>query len=290
MNQKLRNFLSASAVSVMAFSAMAQDALKPNSGQPGQNDTQSQDRSDYNTDRPDDRDVNRMLRTTQTEQIKRVTKVSDLIGMEVQNYQDEKIGTVNDFAVDVESGRIVALIVSTGGFLGIGDELSAIPPKAFRFNADRKALQLNASKEMLTKAPHFKSNQWPDIGQPEYADRVYRAYQVEPYFKTKDFSNVENETRKERDQNDKTLTPFDQGNSKADVDITAKIRKEIIAVENMSVSGKNVKIITKDGRVTLRGKADSAEEKRIIGEIANRIARSENVDNQLEVKPATASN
>jgi osmotically-inducible protein OsmY len=52
----------------------------------------------------------------------------------------------------------------------------------------------------------------------------------------------------------------------------------------------NVKFITIDGRVTLRGPVDTAEEKRLIGEIADRIARSENVDNQLEVKFTASSN
>jgi osmotically-inducible protein OsmY len=51
-----------------------------------------------------------------------------------------------------------------------------------------------------------------------------------------------------------------------------------------------VKIITIDDRVTLRGPVDTAEEKRLIGEIADRIARSENVDNQLEVKFTASSN
>jgi osmotically-inducible protein OsmY len=58
----------------------------------------------------------------------------------------------------------------------------------------------------------------------------------------------------------------------------------------MSVSAKNVKIITIDGHVTLRGPVNTAEEKRLIGEIADRIARSENVDNQLEVKFTASSN
>jgi osmotically-inducible protein OsmY len=57
----------------------------------------------------------------------------------------------------------------------------------------------------------------------------------------------------------------------------------------MSVNAQNVKIITVDGRVTLRGPVNTAEEKRLIGEIADRIAHSENVDNQLEVK-LTSSN
>jgi osmotically-inducible protein OsmY len=74
------------------------------------------------------------------------------------------------------------------------------------------------------------------------------------------------------------------------VETTAQIRKEIIAEKSMSVNARNVKIITKDGQVTLRGPVNSAEEKRLIGEIADRIARSGNVDNQLEVKLTTSSN
>jgi osmotically-inducible protein OsmY len=52
----------------------------------------------------------------------------------------------------------------------------------------------------------------------------------------------------------------------------------------------NVKFITIDGRVTLRGPVKTAKEKRLIGEIADRIARSGNVDNQLEVKFTASSN
>ena len=70
---------------------------------------------------------------------------------------------------------------------------------------------------------------------------------------------------------------------------TAQIRKEIIAGKNMSVNARNVKIITRDGRVTLRGPVNTAEEKRLIGEIADRIAQAGNVDNQLEVTVATSS-
>ena len=56
------------------------------------------------------------------------------------------------------------------------------------------------------------------------------------------------------------------------------------------VRGPNVKIITIDGRVALRGPVDPAEEKRLIGEIVDRIARSRNVDNCLEVKFTASSN
>ena len=219
-----------------------------------------------------------------------VQKASKLMGTSVKNLQDEKLGKVENLLVDLPSGRVVAVIVSSGGFLGMGDELSAVPPTALRFTADRDTLQLDASKEMLSSAPHFKANQWPDFAQPSYAGGVYRAYKVEPYFTTNATTEPDNTARNVRDRNNSTLTPLDQGNSKADVDTTAQIRKEIIAGKNMSVNAKNVKIITNNGQVTLRGPVNTAEEKRLIGEIADRIARSENVDNQLEVKLTTSSN
>ena len=212
-----------------------------------------------------------------------VQKASKLMGASVKNLQDKKLGDVNNILVDLAAGRIVAVVVSTGGFLGMGDELSAVPPTALRFTEEGKTLQLDASKEMLSQAPHFKANQWPDFAEPRYAGGVYHAYKVEPYFTT----DADNSRQNVRDRDDRTLTPLDQGKSKTDVDTTAQIRKEIIAAKNMSVKARNVKVITKDGQVTLRGPVDTAEEKRLIGEIANRIARSGNVDNQLEVKLTT---
>lgn len=103
--------------------------------------------------------------------------------------------------------------------------------------------------------------------------------------------DADNSARNVRDRDDQTLTPLDQGNSEADVDTTAQIRKEILAGENMSVNARNVKVITRDGRVTLRGPVNSANEKRIIGDIALRILKTDNVDNQLEVTvPKVSSN
>ena len=233
-----------------------------------------------------------------------IQKASKIIGTTVQNNQDEKLGKVDNLLVDLTSGRIVAVIVSSGGFLGMGDELSAVPPTALRFATGRDSLQLDASKESLSRAPHFKANQWPDFAEPGYAGGVYRAYKIEPYFTTNatpatdnTVRNVrdrndqtpvtrepDNSARNVRDRNDQTLTPLDQGKSQADRDITAQIRKSITAEKGMSVNAKNVKIITNQGRVTLRGPVNTAEEKRMIGEIANGLVTPEQVDNQLEVK------
>jgi hyperosmotically inducible protein len=212
-----------------------------------------------------------------------VERADELKGTPVRNLQDERLGTVENFMVDVSSGRIIAVIISSGGFMGMDGELTALPPTVLRFNAEHDTLQLDASKEILSSAPHFKANQWPDFSQPGYVAGVYRAYQIEPYFSTDMNAEPDNTARNVRDRNDETLTPLDQGNSQADIDTTAQIRKDIIADEGMSANAKNVMIITRDGRVTLRGAVNSDSEKNSVGEIANRVAHSGNVDNQLAV-------
>lgn len=100
----------------------------------------------------------------------------------------------------------------------------------------------------------------------------------------------DNTARNVRDRDQDSLTPLDQGNSKTDIDRTAQIRREIIDVKGLSVNAQNVKIITNEGHVTLRGPVDSADEKRIIGEIAIGIATSEHTDNQLEIVSAASVN
>jgi hypothetical protein len=213
-----------------------------------------------------------------------IRRASKLTGLSVLNRQDEKLGKVEDLMVDLPGGRIVAVIVSSGGFLGMGDELSVVPPSALEFDTERDSLRLDTSKEALSEAPHFKANQWPDMGEPGYIGGVYRSYKVEPYFSTNTTAEADNSGRNVRDRDERSLTPLNQGNSQTDVDITARIRKEVVGTESLSVNAQNVKIITSNGRVTLRGPVTTAEEKRLIGQIAISAVRIENVDNQLEVK------
>jgi sporulation protein YlmC with PRC-barrel domain len=219
-----------------------------------------------------------------------VQKASKLMGTPVNNLQDENVGKVKNFIVDLSCGRIVAVIISSGGYMGMDGELSAVPPTTLRYNTEHDSLQMDTSKEMLANSPHFKSNEWPDFNQAGYAGGVYHAYKVEPYFNTDATTEPDNTARNVRDDDNSTLTPMYQGNSQADIDTTAQIRKEIIAADGMSTNAKNVKIITMDGHVTLRGLVNSADEKRQIGDIANRIARAANVNNQLEIQITTSSN
>lgn len=86
-----------------------------------------------------------------------------------------------------------------------------------------------------------------------------------------------------RDRNDQTKTAGDQAENEADRTISQNIRKELSADDSLSTNGKNVKIITADGKVTLRGPVKSDAEKSAIAGKAQQVAGVKNVDNQLEI-------
>ncbi len=88
----------------------------------------------------------------------------------------------------------------------------------------------------------------------------------------------------ERDAEGATTTPFDQSNSQPDIDLVAEIRAEVLDLDDLSVNGRNVKIITEAGKVTLRGPVESRAESDAIERVASGIAGAENVVNELEVK------
>lgn len=78
-------------------------------------------------------------------------------------------------------------------------------------------------------------------------------------------------------------TPFNQLENKYDRAITQKIRKAIVANKNLSMNAKNIKIISEEGFVTLRGWVNSDEEKLLIDKITRNTSGVNKVDNQLEI-------
>jgi hyperosmotically inducible protein len=93
----------------------------------------------------------------------------------------------------------------------------------------------------------------------------------------------DNTGRNERDQSGKTLTPGDQSTNKADVELTRKIREAVVADKSLSTDAHNIKIITIDGMVTLRGPVGSDTERTKIVATAKRLAGKDKVDSQLEI-------
>ena len=91
-------------------------------------------------------------------------------------------------------------------------------------------------------------------------------------------------TKKNKDQTSPTADQ--QKMNPTDRAITQKIRKAIHEDKSLSTYAHNIKIITQDGKVTLRGPVRSEEEKNNLQAKAVAVAGAENVTSQLEVAPS----
>lgn len=79
-------------------------------------------------------------------------------------------------------------------------------------------------------------------------------------------------------------TAQDQSNVQSDRETTAKVRKAIIADKDLSMYAHNIKIITRNGTVTLKGPVKSDDEKqKVETDVAGVVSRDSLVD-QLTVK------
>jgi osmotically-inducible protein OsmY len=90
----------------------------------------------------------------------------------------------------------------------------------------------------------------------------------------------------QRDKNPAAVTADQQGNSKEDISRTAAIRKAITDQKDLSTYGRNVKIVTLNNQVTLRGPVRDEQERALIAKLATDVAGVPNVKNELEIAPA----
>jgi hyperosmotically inducible periplasmic protein len=87
-----------------------------------------------------------------------------------------------------------------------------------------------------------------------------------------------------RDRAPGAMTAGQQSNAKSDVEITREIRRAVVKDHSLSMLAHNVKIVSANGNVTLRGPVKTEEEKTAIASKAQAIAGAGKVDDQLEVR------
>jgi sporulation protein YlmC with PRC-barrel domain len=101
-------------------------------------------------------------------------RVSKIIGSEVRTKTGDKIGDIRDLVVD-NNGAIKLAIVATGGFLGVGDRLHAVPWDLLA-QGSRDERILDIDKARLKDAPGFTSRTWPDLGDDHWLADNRRYY------------------------------------------------------------------------------------------------------------------
>ena len=94
----------------------------------------------------------------------------------------------------------------------------------------------------------------------------------------------DNTAMNERDRSGETQTSGDQSNSSADLKITQAIRQALMKDGELSATAKNIKVITNNGHVTLRGPVKTAQEKAKIDHLARSAAGGAKIHDQIDVK------
>lgn len=106
----------------------------------------------------------------------RLMGANTLIGNDVYNRQDDKIGDIKELMLNMNSGAISYAVLSFGGFLGVGEKLFAVPWSALTLDTVNKRFVLNVTKESLEKAPGFEKDHWPDMASPTWESSIHAYY------------------------------------------------------------------------------------------------------------------
>ena len=96
-------------------------------------------------------------------------------------------------------------------------------------------------------------------------------------------ADADNTARNARDSNGKTVTPTNQSENEGDRAITQRVRKAVVDNDALSTNAHNVKIVTANGVVTLRGPVVSEKERDEVAAAAKKVSGVKRVDNRLDV-------
>lgn len=115
-------------------------------------------------------------------------KTSSVIGSDrvdgttVYGADNEKIGKVDKLLIDKRGGNVTDVIISAGGFLGIGDEKHSIPWSKLDYDTERGGYRIDVTKEQLMDAPRFGSDEPDRAYDRNYQTSVYEYWTVTPYW------------------------------------------------------------------------------------------------------------
>ncbi len=101
-------------------------------------------------------------------------RLSKIIGTDVRTKSGEKIGEIKDLVID-NAGNVKLAIVSTGGFVGVGDRLHAVPWDALALGPKDDRI-LDIDKAHLKEAPGFTARNWPNLGDDRWMADNRRYY------------------------------------------------------------------------------------------------------------------
>lgn len=142
---------------------------------------------------------------TRSQNRRRVLSATAITGDQVRNSGGEDLGKIEEVMVDLDSGRVAYVVLSFGGFLGIGDKLFAVPWEALTINSEEHEFVLNVDKQMLVNAPGFDKDNWPDMADANWGSEIHGHYGTKPawdssFTDTKDYTGDDRVDQPNRDR------------------------------------------------------------------------------------------
>jgi len=142
----------------------------------GQRDEQqdvTEERKDVLEEKQDVTEARRDLR----QDLAQTHRAKTVIGMNVKDSQDEDLGKIHDLVLNFDNGNIAYVVISSGGLLGVGDTLHAVPWKALSLNTKADGFVLNIDQTAWKNAPSFKDNDWPEVADRDWNKQLEGYYQ-----------------------------------------------------------------------------------------------------------------
>lgn len=106
-------------------------------------------------------------------------------GADVFNQAKEKIGKIEDIAIDKRSGKVAYAILSFGGFLGMGDKHQPLPWSVLNYDTEQGGYVVDITQEFLALAPKLDASElsgWDDTASREGFYAYYSARGAQPYW------------------------------------------------------------------------------------------------------------
>jgi sporulation protein YlmC with PRC-barrel domain len=199
-----------------------------------------------------------------------IEKLKDMLGMPISSAQRGYLGQVGSLMTDLPKGRLVH-VIAEGNSMG-GNANVVIQARALKFNAAHSALVVDDNYKQLADEPHFK---WLSSGAFMEESYVNREVQADKGVHSKQNAQAGKVSH---------VHAMEQGVDFRDRQKTAMINQAIQADPRLSSNAKQIEVVTLHSQTTLRGRVNSAEGRRRIGEIAARLGRPEDVSNQLVIQ------
>jgi len=103
-------------------------------------------------------------------------------GTAVYGGDREKIGLVNNMLITKRDGRVTDVIVSVGGFLGMGTEMHSLPWSKLSYDTELGGYLVSVTADELKKAPSFSDSDRDRVHDRDYQTGVYDYWAVKPYW------------------------------------------------------------------------------------------------------------